>query len=157
MKEKIIIKKNPNGDSRTAPKDITIEQISAANLSHRNDVREVMQSLGEMLEIQGYRHDWTKTAYEQEFYDNFMDDLNNGIPFASNTWYQKHIKQEKHHPFAYCHEDITLLDIIETVVDWVCAGKTRSGEVRPLEFDENMMKKAVENTVKMIDDMTEVQ
>ncbi|MBO7715156.1 MAG: hypothetical protein J6S85_16425, partial [Methanobrevibacter sp.] len=92
--------------------------------------------------------------YEQEFFDNFKDTLLNGKDFVSNTWYQKHIEMEKHHPFSKCHKDITLLDIIETIVDCVCAGKSRSGEVRPLEFNEEIVKLAITNTIKMIDDFT---
>ena len=155
--DKIIIKQNPNGDTRTAPKDITFGQFHTANISHINDVQRVMQELGDMVEAAGFRHDWTKITYEQEFYDNFLDTINNGTDFVSNTWYQKHIKKERHHPFSYCHEDIDLLDILETIVDCVCAGMARSGEVRPLEFNEEILKKAVENTVKMIRNMVEVQ
>lgn len=39
----------------------------------------------------------------------------------------------------------------------VCAGKARSGEVRSLEISEDILKLAVENTVKLIDDMVEVE
>ena len=154
---KIIIKKNPNGDSRTAPKDVTFDQVHKATKEHIQAVQQVMQSLGDMLEAQGFRHDWTKLEYEQEFYDNLMATLTDGTNFVSNTWYQKHINKEKHHPFDKCHDDINLLDIIETIVDCVCAGKARSGEIRPLEFDEEILNKAVANTVKMIDEMTEVK
>ena len=54
------------------------------------------------------------------------------------------------------HDDITLLDIIEMVVDCVCAGKARNGEVRPLEINDAILKKALDNTVKLIDSITEV-
>lgn len=33
--EKVIIRKNPNGDTRTAPKGITFEQFDEANWSHK--------------------------------------------------------------------------------------------------------------------------
>lgn len=153
---KITIRKNPNGDTRTAPKNITFEQFHEANVSHMKDVKTVMLALAMKLAMQGQDHDWTKLSYEKEFYDNFLDTINNGTDFVSNTWYQKHIKEEKHHPFSKCHDDITLLDIIETIVDRVCAGKARSGEIRPLEFDEKILEKAVKNTVALVDDMTAV-
>lgn len=156
MKTKIKIKKNPNGDTRTAPKDISFEQFHKANLSHVDDVRAIMIYLSRLLSTQGYKHDYTKFLYEREFYKNFLDTINNGTDFCSNTWYQKHIEEEKHHPFSKCHEDINLLDIIETIVDCVCAGKTRSGEIRSLEFDDKILKLALENTIKFIDNITEV-
>ena len=37
------------------------------------------------------------------------------------------------------------------VVDCVCAGKARSGEVRQLEINDEILKKALQNTVKLID------
>jgi hypothetical protein len=39
------------------------------------------------------------------------------------------------------------------ISDCVCAGMARSGEVRDLEIDDNILKKAVNNTVQMIKDM----
>lgn len=38
----IEIKKNPNGDTRTAPKGITFEQFQEANDMHIDSVGEVM-------------------------------------------------------------------------------------------------------------------
>lgn len=154
---KVYIKKNPNGDTRTAKKDVSFDEFHEANMSHKRDVMKVMLTLCCELWHMGAIHDYTKIEYEKEFYDNFIDSINNGTDFVSNTWYQKHIHEERHHPFSYCHEDITLLDIIETIVDCVCAGKTRSGEIRSLEFDEEILKKAVDNTVKLIDNIVEVE
>lgn len=37
----ITIYKNPNGDTRTAPKDISFEQFQEANDMHKQDVRNV--------------------------------------------------------------------------------------------------------------------
>lgn len=38
----VAIHKNPNGDTRTAPKGITFNQFQEANDSHRNDVNQVI-------------------------------------------------------------------------------------------------------------------
>jgi len=153
----IKIKRNPNGDSRTVTKPASFSDFHKANVDHIKDVNAVMKALASRLRAQGKIHDNTKLKYENEFYENYLDDIINKKDFVSNTWYQKHIHEEKHHPFSYCHEDINLLDIIETIVDCTCAGKARSGEIRPLEFNEKILKKAVTNTVKLIDEMTEVE
>lgn len=150
----IKISKNKYGDTRHAPKDTTFEQFHKANIEHIEDVKNVMKWLGNVLITNGKNHDYTKLKYEKEFFDNFKDTLLKGKDFVSNTWYQKHVREEKHHPFSNCHSDITLLDIIETIVDCVCVGKSRSGEVRQLEFNEEIVKLAIDNTVKMIDDFT---
>ena len=149
--EKIKLKHDGHGDSRHAPKDTTFEQFQEANLSHISDVRSVMLYLARKLAQQGTEHDWTKLRYEKEFWDDFWSE-----DFVNGKWYQRHIHTERHHPTSYCHEDINLLDVIEMVVDCVCAGKTRSGEVRPLEITDEILKKAFENTVKLVDDITEV-
>ena len=75
----------------------------------------------------------------------------------NGVWYQRHIHTEKHHPTSYCHEDINLLDVIEMIADCVCAGKARAGEIRAMEIDDEILKKAFQNTVGLIDNLTEVE
>ena len=155
--KKIKIKHNPNGDTRTVIKSAPFSDFHKANVWHIKDVNAVMKMIANRIKGQGKHHDWTKLKYEDEFYSNYLDTVINKEDFVSNTWYQKHINKEKHHPFSYCHDDINLLDIIETIVDCVCAGKARSGEIRSLEFDAEILNKAVNNTIKLIDEMTEVE
>lgn len=151
----ITIRKNPNGDTRTASKDVTFKEFQEANDMHRQDVRNVMNDIALQIMLQGEKHDYTKKDYlEKMFYDDFKNTLNNGSNFVEGKWYKCHIYNEKHHPLSYCHEDITLLDIIEMVVDCVCAGKSRSGEVRELEISDEILKLALDNTVKYVDNIT---
>lgn len=154
---KIELHKNPNGDTRTAPKDVMFEEFQEANNMHRDDVRRVMWALGIKLRTKGVMHDRTKKAYEEEFYNDFMDTINNGSNFVEGEWYKKHVTKERHHLLANCPDDVDLLDVIEMIVDCVCAGKTRSGEVRPLEISDDILRRAVENTVKLVDDITVVK
>jgi len=155
--EKIKLKHDGHGDSRHAPKDTTFEQFHEANLSHIADVRTVMLWLARHLASQGCSHDWTKLKYEEEFWKDFQDSLLNNGDFVNGWWYQMHIDKERHHPTSKCHDDINLLDIIELIVECVCAGKARAGEVRPMEINDEILKKAFENTVKLVDDITEVE
>ena len=155
-KTKVKITKNTHGDSRHAPKDTTFEQFHQANLSHIKDVKSVMYCLAKRLGKQGKEHDWTKLEFEKEFWKDFQNSLLNNADFVNAWWYQMHIKEERHHPTSYCHDDIDLLDIIEMIVDCVCAGKARAGKIRPMEINDEILKKAFNNTVKLIDDLTEV-
>lgn len=154
---KIAIHKNPNGDTRTAPKDVSFKQFQEANDSHIEDVKAVMLYLSALLVEKGVGHDWTKKFEEEMFYTDFLATMNDGKDFLSGDWYKLHINQERHHLLSRCPEDVNLLDVIEMIVDCVCAGKTRSGEVRDLEISTDIMEKALKNTVKLVDDMTEVK
>ena len=155
--KRIILKHDSHGDSRYAPKDTTFEQFHQANLSHINDVQKVMNRLGFVLRAQGGNHDWTKLGLEKEFWTDFQDSLLHKADFVNAWWYQKHVHIERHHPTSYCHDDIDLLDIIEMIVDCVCAGKARAGKIRPMEINDEILKKAFNNTVKLIDNLTEVE
>ena len=154
---KVVIHKNPNGDTRTAPKGITFEQFQEANDSHIADVRAVMDEIGTMFCENGEKHDWTKKAEEKMFYGDFLETMAGGIDFVSGKWYQHHVNTERHHLLSRCPEDVNLLDVIEMIVDCVCAGKTRSGEIRGLEITPEILETAMKNTVKLIDDMTVVK
>lgn len=153
---KVVIHKNPNGDTRTAPKGVTFEQFQKANNSHRDDVASVMLKLSDMLEDAAYMHDRTKKSADKQFYKDFVSAINEGTDFVSGKWYQHHVKTERHHLLSRCPEDVNLLDVIEMIVDCVCAGKTRNGEIRGLEITPEILDRAMKNTVKMVDDMTVV-
>lgn len=155
--EKIVIKKNPNGDTRTAPKNITIEQFAEANDSHISDVSRIMKKMSELVEASGRNHDWTKKFYENEFYKDFCGTMNNGENFVEGQWYQKHITLERHHPNSFCHKDINLIDILEMVVDCTVAGLARSGKTFPISIDKDILSKAVDNTMELIKNMVEVE
>ena len=157
LKKKVIIYKNPNGDTRTAPKGITFEQFQEANNSHIADVGKVMFKISDMLKDNGCKHDWTKKSEEKMFYGDFIETMAGSLDFVSGNWYQLHVNTERHHLLSRCPEDVNLLDVIEMVVDCVCAGKTRSGEIRGLEITTEILDKAMKNTVKLVDDMTIVR
>lgn len=154
---KVVIHKNPNGDTRTAPKGITFKQFQEANNSHIMDVTNTMLRVSEMMEEAACTHDHTKKSDEEQFYKDFLSTMNEGTDFVSGKWYQHHVNTERHHLLSRCPEDVNLLDVIEMIVDCVCAGKTRSGEIRGLEITPEILETAMKNTVKLVDDMTEAK
>lgn len=154
---KVVIHKNPNGDTRTAPKGITFKQFQEANNSHIMDVANTMLRISEMITEVACIHDHTKKSGEEQFYKDFLSTMNEGTDFVSGEWYQHHVNTERHHLLSRCPEDVNLLDVIEMIVDCVCAGKTRSGEIRGLEITPEILDRAMKNTVKLIDDMTVVK
>lgn len=153
----VVIHKNPNGDTRTAPKGIAFKEFQEANNSHIADVANVMIELSEKIKEKGHRHDWTKKSEEKMFYNDFIESMAGGMDFVSGNWYQLHVNEERHHLLSKCPEDVNLLDVIEMIADCVCAGKTRSGEVRNLEISTDILEKTLKNTEKLVDDMTVVK
>lgn len=146
----IIIEKNPNGDTRTAPKNISFEQFQKANDMHRADVQAVMKYLARLVHKAGLKHDYTKKSDEELFYENFLSTMNNGTNFVEDEWYQLHINTERHHLLSRCPEDVNLIDVLEMIADCTCAGLARSGEVRDLEISTDILERAVKNTVNLI-------
>ena len=153
----VTIYKNPNGDTRTAQKNVSFEEFQEANDMHREDVNQVMYELSQMIDKRGENHDCTKKSQERMFYKNFLSTMNEGTDFVNDEWYQLHIKAERHHLLSHCPNDVNLIDVLEMISDCVCAGMARSGEIRDLEIDSDILNRAVQNTAKMIKDMIEVK
>lgn len=153
----MIIHKNPNGDTRTASKNVSFEDFQKANRWHIQDVDLAMNLLVEQLNKQRYKHDHTKTEKEELFYRDFKNTLETDADFTKEEWYQYHIHEERHHPTSYLHPDFNLLDLLETICDCVCAGLARSGEVRPMEFNDDIVKLAIQNTIKFLTGRIEVK
>lgn len=153
----IEIRKNPNGDTRTATKGITFEQFQEANDMHRLDVAAVMYVLSRMVDAAGENHDCTKKSQERMFYCDFVDTQENGADFVNGEWHQLHVMAERHHLLSHCPDDVNLIDVLEMVADCVCAGMARSGEVRDLEIDEDILSRAVKNTAELIKSMIKVR
>lgn len=158
MSEKLItIYKNPNGDTRTAPKDVSFEDFQQANDMHRRDVYKAMRILSNSLHDRGMDHDYTKKTKEDLFYKNFLSTINEGTNFVEDEWYKFHVETERHHLLSRCPEDVDLIDVIEMICDCVCAGLARSGEVRNLEISDDILKRAVQNTVDSLVKAIEVR
>ena len=145
------IYKNQNGDSRTAPKNVSFKEFQEANDMHIEDVKNTMNEIAFEIMKRGQEHDYTKKTHEKLFYDNFVSTINEGTDFVSNEWYQKHINDERHHLLSKCPDDVNLIDVLEMIVDCVCAGKARSGDVRDIEINTEILERALTNTVKLID------
>lgn len=153
----VTIYKNPNGDTRTAPKDVSKKEFRKANYMHIDDVYNVLKMLSAEIKDRGYIHDHTKVTKEREFYKDFLSTMNEGTNFVEGEWYQYHIHKERHHLLSHCPDDVNLIDVLEMIADCVCAGMARSGEVRDLEINTEILEKAVKNTVKLITDHIHVE
>ena len=141
--DKIVIEKNVCGDTRSATKCPTFREFEYANNAHNTNVRQVMKLLTDKLNKQAVNHDWTKTTepYKSEFYRDLCNTIEHKIDFENDgTWLKKHYEIERHHLFADC----------------ICAGLARTGNVRELEINNDILNRAVQNTVRLILDNVEV-
>lgn len=149
--------KNPNGDTRTAPKDVTFKQFQQANDMHRNDVKKVMNELAVKIVNAGSRHDITKKSHEMMLYNDFRETLDHGKSFIDGEWYTLHVRTERHHLLNFCPHDVNLIDVLEMIADQVCAEKARGGGLPAVDIPEEILQKAVDNTKTLIESMIVVK
>ena len=151
---KVFIKKKTLGDTRTAEYMPSREEFNAANEGHIDDVKNLTKSFcDEMIERISH-HDWTKMSepYATMFYDDMKANIEDGKePFTDMEWYKLHVNAERHHLNDRVPEDVDLIDVVERLVDCVSAGMARRGSVYDVTVPDDVLQKAVANTVlKMI-------
>lgn len=147
----IEIEKSLSADSRTADGNVTKEILLASTEQHIDDVRKAVYFFIDKLKEIADKHDWSKIEYIHEFHQDFSRSQNDKeFKLIDGTWYPKHIQLERHHLNNRCPDDVNLLDIIERVSDIVMAGMARSGEVFDDNLDDEILQKALKNTIDML-------
>lgn len=153
---KVRIKRNNSGDSRTAKGVPTFEEFHNANQMHINDVERTMSEVAWEILRRGEQHDITKTVLEKMFYRDMVDTIENGTEFTDGQWAKIHYFDscERHHLHRHVPDDVNLIDVIEMICDCVCAGKARSEkEYVDVVLNIQTLLKAYENTVNLINDI----
>ena len=152
---KVRIGKSVNADSRTAVNK-SKKSLLEDSIKHISEVQQVFNLVAYLMTKQGQRHDYTKLTEFEKFYNDYMDKA--GTEFVNGEWYNIHITEEKHHNKHYLHDDITLINIFEEIIDKVVAGKGRAGKITMEYFDisDEILRLAFNNTIKLIDDLTEI-
>lgn len=149
----IEIERNTNGDTRVTKHMPTINEFNESNNSHRWDVKHLINRFCEILKCSSEDHDWTKISepYRSMFYRDMSSVIEHGMDFFDGEWSKLHYYElERHHLERYCPEDVDLFDVIEMICDCVAAGMARSGEVYDLDISDDILIKAVKNTVEIL-------
>lgn len=147
----ITIPPSPNADSRTATGEISKVQLAVSTAQHRIDVFNVLSLLGDMLMVAASTHDHTKLSGMDDFYESCVkSSKDKSYDFTKGEWYQNHINTERHHLLARCPEDVNLIDVLEYMVDYMVAGLGRTGEAKMPPIGDDVLRKAYENTVLLI-------
>lgn len=152
----LTVRPSPSADTRSADHIVTEDELRKSTEMHIGDVRRGMDWLAGLLREAGKHHDWTKLRYFPSFYRQFSEAQKTGC--WGNGWYDRiHTVKERHHVEDGCPEDVTLLDVLEHIVDCVMAGKARAGEYKPDVLGAGILERAYANTQRMISDAVRVQ
>lgn len=149
---KVTIERTLNADSRTATGELDKELILQDTKKHIAGVRETLYALSDEIRIIANNHDHTKLSSFDQFFEDFSKhrlDPDN-VKFKELPWWKIHMT-ERHHLNDSCPENVDLLDVLEMIVDCVCAGKARSGDVYPIELSNDILQRAVKNTQKLLE------
>lgn len=151
----IEINKSPTADSRNLVGEPNKETLLKSSVQHISDVQKGMAFMAAKLIEAGACHDHTKLSGIDDFYDSYSKRLT-GEAFKAEKWFQSHLS-ERHHLLDRCPEDVTLIDVIERIVDITMAGMARSGNVFDDEIPNEILQKAFKNTLDMLKANVEVK
>ncbi len=154
--EKVHVVWNTNGDTRVADHVPSITEFTEANVSHRKDVFRLMERVGFLLTRAARLHDWSKVEepYQSMFYRDMADTIQGKMDFMDGDWATLHYNVlERHHLLKAVPDDVNLIDVIEMVCDCVAAGMARKGDIEEIDIPEDILKRAVWNTEKMLKEL----
>lgn len=155
--KKVTIKKTTKCDTRTLPKGSVVSEKDAKEdtLKHRQAVIDVGDYICERIKEQFKNHDWSKLGSNLK---EFTDGLNKGIDSEEfDKWYEKHVAVERHHLKKFVPDDVNIIDLLEMLIDCVCAGKARTGDVYPIELPDELLQKIISNTVEYLKSIIKVE
>lgn len=156
MFKKLAIMRNNDGDTRSADHMVTERELKTATHEHKDAVLFTMVYLSKLIRDAGIAHDQTKIDQFEGFYNDFVEAQTNKSDFSKMKWYQDHVEKERHHLNSNVPDDVNLIDVIEMIADCVTAGLARSGNVVPVQISNEVLQKAVQNTINLIIDNIQV-
>ena len=143
----IRIIKSPTADSRTCDvAQVTEDQLKQSSLDHIRDVGKAIAFFNAELTQRAAEHDYDKLTEIAWFYECFR------TKFYDTSWWDNHRKIHRHHlgQVDGVPSDVNLIDVLEMVADCVMAGMARSGEVYDIELDNELLQRALTNTVELL-------
>ena len=143
----IKIKKSPTADTRTCDwSKVTAGELLDASERHIADVYSGLVFFVGMLIAAADKHDKDKIGDIAGFHRDFQ------TGFKETAWLDHHRKITRHHinkPDGV-PPDVNLVDVLELVVDCVMAGMGRSGSLYALDLPDEILQRALKNTVELL-------
>ena len=149
------VKHSTNGDSRVAIGVPSFLEFKQANYYHIQDVVDLTNAFADELRERVQEHDWTKVTgpYQSWFYNDLCDAITGKIDFMNGEWAKVHYYElERHHLAQHAPDDVNMFDVIEMLCDCVAAGMARSGEIYQIKIPNEVLQRAISNTVELLKD-----
>jgi hypothetical protein len=143
----IKIKKSPTADTRTCDwGTITKKELLRTSRQHILDVTKGLAFFMRMMDKASQSHDADKITDIDGFHADFI------TGFKETSWWDKHRKINRHHLNSPdgIPDDVNLIDVLEHIVDCVMAGMARNGSVYELSLPDEVLQRALANTIELI-------
>lgn len=143
----IIVHKSPTADSRTCDYANTPkETLLKSSFQHINDVRMALNFMVTQIDEASNVHDHDKISDIDGFYGDFV------TGFTKTDWWDRHRTLNRHHLLQAdgVPADVNLIDVLDMICDCVMAGMARTGSVYPLNIDQDVLRRAFDNTVELL-------
>lgn len=149
----ITITKSKTADIKTCDfANISKDALLESSQQHIYDVTKALVFFRDMIDTAAENHDTDKITD----IDNFHADFVTG--FQQTGWYDKHRQSNRHHLTAEdgIPSDVNLIDVLDYISDCVMAGMARNGNVTPLELSPELLERAFQNTVALLNSQVTV-
>lgn len=155
--KKIKIYETKKADTRTLKEGEVFKEsdVKKDTELHIEAVEKCGNFISEKIKEQFKEHDHTKLGKYLPAFTKALSTGFKGKEFKELDWWEIHLT-ERHHLNDKVPEDVNLIDVLEMISDCVSAGLARTGKVYDIDLPESVLKKAFQNTVKMIKDSIEV-
>lgn len=143
----IEIEQSKTADTRSCDyTQVTRETLLDSSRQHIGDVGKGLAFFAGLLVEAAARHDYDKLTDIDGFHADFV------TGFAQTGWWDRHRKLNRHHLLQAdgVPEDVNLIDVLDMIADCVMAGMARTGTVYPLAITDDVLRRAFENTVTLL-------
>ena len=138
----------------TDPKDcISEDDLFNQVMKHQDDMNDVMLMLSEHLRDMGSVHDWTKTDFFTDFYEDSLErQKETPTPFHDRDWFNIHCTYERHHLNSRIPSDVDLFDLLEFICDCMVTSMEHEEDLNKyfLLLNNQILYDAYWNTVEKI-------
>jgi hypothetical protein len=143
----IYITKSETADTRTCDfANTSRDTLLASSLTHIGDVVKALSFFSSKIIEAAGQHDYDKLTDIEWFHSDFK------TGFEVTGWWDNHRKIHRHHIDKEdgVPPDVNLIDVLEHVADCVMAGMARSGSVYELKLSDELLQRALKNTVDLL-------
>ena len=143
----ITINKSATADTRTCDfANTSKETLLESSIQHIHDVRAALDLFRFLIAERAKYHDLDKISDIDGFHRDFLPG------FKQTERWDAHRKINRHHLLQPdgVPSDVNLIDVLDMIADCVMAGMARSGSVYPLDIPTEVLVRAFQNTVELL-------